>query len=66
MEQVPSKRILNAIEEPIFVDRYGRRRLAVMSLGVLVAMALTAWLGLMAVGLVAIVVTGAPAPPPGG
>ena len=54
------QRRLYAIDEAVFVDRYGRRRRVVIGAGFVVAAALLGWLVLMGLGVVAAVVA-----PPG-
>jgi hypothetical protein len=53
-----------AIDDAVFVDRYGRRRRVVIAAGVVVAAVLLVWLALMGMGVVAAVVvpTGQPGP----
>ncbi|HEX8632172.1 MAG TPA: hypothetical protein VF755_28770 [Catenuloplanes sp.] len=52
------------MEKAVFVDRYGRRRRVVIGLGLIAAVALIGWLGLMVVSIVAVAVAGAPVPLP--
>jgi hypothetical protein len=56
------KRPRYAIDEAVFVDRYGRRRRVVIGAGFVVAAVLLGWLALMGLGVVAAVVAaGGPA-----
>jgi MFS family permease len=50
------ERRLYAIDEAVFVDRYGRRRRVVIGAGLVLAAALLGWLALMGVGVIAAVV----------
>jgi MFS family permease len=51
------ERRLYAIDEAVFVDRYGRRRRIVIGAGFVLAAALLGWLVLMGVGVVAAIVS---------
>lgn len=60
MAQPTGRKIKVETEGSVFVDRRGRRRLAVIGAGVVVTTALLGWLALMAVGIVAVVAGGPP------
>lgn len=64
MELLVSARDARVIEDPVFVDRNGRRRPLVVGAGLVVALALIGWLALMVVSIVAVVFSGGPSPIP--
>jgi hypothetical protein len=50
------------VDKSVFVDRYGRRRRAVISTGLVVAVALVTWLAVMCFGFAGVVQPGADDP----
>jgi hypothetical protein len=50
------------VDKSVFVDRYGRRRRAVVSTGLVLAIALLTWLGVMCFGFAGVVQPGADGP----
>jgi len=51
-----NERRLYAIDEAVFVDRYGRRRRVVIGAGFVLVAVLLGWLTLMGIGVIAAVV----------
>jgi MFS family permease len=64
MAPLLTRQATHKVEKAVFVDRYGRRRRVVIGLGLIAAVALIGWLGLMVVSIVAVAVAGAPVPLP--
>ena len=58
MSDLDDTRLLRLAQKPVFVDWDGSRRRAVIAAGIVVGVALTAWLALIVASIVVVVVTG--------